>query len=120
MKIRLMVAILLASVSLGYAQTNYLSVADRAKTSNTAVAWTNDIVGNLRASSQFTNVVEQLAKDGDICRIMGHQWHVDGGTVKRKGGPLDLWPDKEIIFHRNCGICGKVQVLRKAERWEAE
>jgi len=70
-----------------------------------------DVTGWLIGDGVFTvsdDAIHELAKSGEICRVIGHVWVRDDSR---------LGYDPSAIGYRKCGICGTQQVQRVGA-WE--
>ena len=65
-------------------------------------------VAIIRQSSEYTNVVNALVEQGDVCKVRGHKWgwHVNTYAVYQPG-----------VEYRECAICGRVQ-SRTQKDWQ--
>jgi len=100
--------------------TNMLYLYPMTNAWNTAVA-TNvlpDSVEYMVDHGTLTNVVKQLAKEGHICAVIGHQWR-DGRPGEGEGSADGGWyaDYHPGVFYRTCRICGKCE-SQTLEDWK--
>jgi hypothetical protein len=57
-----------------------------------------------------TNLIQRLAKEGEICKVLGHQWR-DGRPGEGEGSPVGGWfaDYHPNTSYRTCRMCGKCQ-----------
>jgi hypothetical protein len=58
----------------------------------------------------LTNTIKELAAEGHICGIMGHNWEMVHSKT------LEYRPDGNYPQYRKCRICGKEQT--KVSDWK--
>jgi len=61
--------------------------------------------GTLRLTDDY---IKQLAKDGSICKVMGHSWR------KTLHLTLEYCPEGDYPEHRVCDLCGK----KETRKWK--
>jgi len=70
---------------------------------------------HIMADSCAKEVIEQLAKAGEICKVLGHKWR-DGRPGEGNGLMYaDYHPYTKF---RTCEICGESQSCDTRERWQ--
>ena len=68
------------------------------------------VIKEARRLGELTNVIRQLAKSGEICAVLGHNWR-DGRLGEGEGSPNRGWyaDYHPGVAYRTCRICGKGQ-----------
>ncbi len=90
------------TLGVGHIMTNMISSSITNYPVNT-VKW-------LIERGTLTNTVKELAAEGYICGIMGHNWEMVYSTT------LEYRPDGNYPQYRKCVICGKEQT--KVSDWK--
>lgn len=69
-------------------------------------------VNTVRQSSNRDNIIRELAKDGTICKAIGHRWEQVPHMT------LEYRPDGNYPKHRKCSICGKEETFEVKGEWK--
>lgn len=70
------------------------------------------IAYNVRSSPQCDDIIRELAKDGTICKAIGHRWEQVPHMT------LEYRPDGNYPKHRKCSICGKEETFEVKGEWK--